>query len=364
MAGRPRTRTIVAIGVQTSEIDSAQIGRLVGMRSPGHAVVSLYMDLDPASAKLPRARHTQLESLLGEVEHRHLSGDGNGSHEQLAELHASLDRIRQFFAEGALAAHSARGIAVFCSEGAGLFEAFRLPGPVGAQVTVGDAPFVEPLLELATGGWGVLLVSRRAARVLRGSAESLAEVGSLRDDVHRRHSQGGWSQARFQRGIEKETLDHVKRACELLFQLHEREPLQHLIIGGPEEIRPVVDPHLHPYLRELLAGHIEIDVERASPEEVLDRARALMTEVEREDERELLDQLAAGLGTGSQAVAGRDEVRAALGDARVRVLLIAEGVAAEEEIELAVAQSAESRVIRHHRDELLEHGPIGALLRY
>ncbi len=226
-------------------------------------------------------------------------------------------------------------------------------------------PHVEPLLDLvAAGSWTVLLASRRATRILRGSADRLVEVGSRRDDVHRWHSQGGWSQARFQRGIEKETLDHVKRSCEALFELYERAPFEHLIVGGSDDVLPVVEDHLHPYLRDRLAGRIEADVERASPEEVLDRARGLIAETEQERERELLDRLAAGLGTGSQAVAGRDQVMAALGERRVAVLLVAEGTPAEKEIELALAQSAEARVIQRYADELRERGSIGALLRF
>jgi peptide chain release factor subunit 1 len=351
--------------LQANEIDVAQIRRLAALRFPGHPVVSLYMDLDPASAKLPSARRTQLESLLNEVEQHHLSGDGGGSHEQRATLRASLERIRRFFAEQAFASKSARAMVVFSLEGADLFEAYRLPRSVEAQVSVGERPFVEPLLDLvATGTWGLLLVSRRAARVLRGSADGLIEVESLRDDVHRWHSQGGWSQARFQRGIEKETLAHVKRACEALFRRYEREPFEHLIVGGSDDAIPVAKDHLHPYLRDLLVGQIEVDVERASPEEVLDRARELIAETERAEERELLDRLAAGLGTGSQAVAGRDQVMAALGERRVGVLLVAEGTPAEEEIELAVAQSADARVIRHFAEELREQGSVGALLRF
>jgi peptide chain release factor subunit 1 len=350
--------------LQANEIDSAEIRRLAGLSLPGHRVVSLYMDLDPTSAKLPRARRTQLESLLNEVEQRCLSDD-SGSHEQRVALRASVERIRQFFAEQAFAPGSARAVAVFSAEDAGLFQAYRLPRAVEAQVSVGDRPHVEPLLDLvAAGSWAVLLASRRAARLLRGSADRLVEVGSRRDDVHRWHSQGGWSQARFQRGIEKETLDHVKRSCEELFELYERAPFQHLIVGGSDEVLPVVEDHLHPYLRERLAGPIEVDVERASPDEVLDRARGLIAETERKRERELLDRLAAGLGTGDQAVAGRDQVMAALRERRVAVLLVAEGEPAEEEIELALAQSAEARVIQECADELREHGSIAALLRF
>ncbi len=361
-SGRQHLRSLA---VQASEIDDSQIRRLAELRSPRDDVISLYLDLDPASAKLPRARRTGLESLLSAVERRQAGNDESGSHEQRAALQATLERIRDFFAEGGLAAHSARGVAVFCSEGAGLFEAYRLPRAVKDQVRVGEAPFIEPLLALApTGRWGILLVSRRAARLFRGSSESLEEIGDVRDDVHRRHSQGGWSQARYQRGIEQETLEHVKHSCELLLHAHEREPLEHLIVGGPEEIWPVVDSHLHRNLRDLLVGHIEADVERCSAEEVLARASSLMTGVDRQQERELLDRLAAGLGTGDEAVAGLDEVRAALRDRRVAVLLLTEDHPAPEETELALGQSAGVRLVRHYPDELRERGSIAALLRY
>ena len=131
--------------MQTREIDRERIRALAEFRSPEHPVVSLYMDLDPATAQLPRARRTQLDSLLAEAERRYLGGDGE-SHEQVAALRASLERIRSFFAEGGLAAKSARGIAVFSSAGAGFFEAYRLPAAIEAQVVVADTPFVEPLL--------------------------------------------------------------------------------------------------------------------------------------------------------------------------------------------------------------------------
>jgi peptide chain release factor subunit 1 len=350
--------------LQANEIDSAEVRRLAKLHLPGRSVISLYLGLDPASAKLPRARRTQLDSLLNDVERRHLE-DGEGSHEQRAALRASLERIRRFFAEQAFAAKAARGVAVFSAEDAGLFEAYRLPRPVEAQVSVGDRPHVEPLLDLvASGSWAVLLASRRAARLLRGCGDRLVEIESMLEDVHRWHSQGGWSQARFQRGIEKETLDHIKRSCESLFELYERAPFDHLIVGGSDEVVPVIENHLHPYLRDRLVGRIEADVERASAEEVLDRASELIAETERKAERELLDRLAAGLGTGDQAVVGRDQVLAALREHRVAVLLVAEGASGEEEIELALEQSADARVIHEYADELREQGSIGALLRY
>ena len=39
---------------------------------------------------------------------------------------------------------------------------------------------------------------------------AVREVASIVDDVHRWHDQGGWSQARYQRGIDKEVADHLR----------------------------------------------------------------------------------------------------------------------------------------------------------
>lgn len=240
--------------------------------------------------------------------------------------------------------------------------------------------------------WVVALVSRDYARILRGTEASLVEVARVDDDVHRRHSQGGWSQARYQRGIEKEIDDHVKHVCELLLRLHRRRPFDLLLVGGPSEIWPVVDATLHSYLKERLRGHIVIDVRHSSPDEVLERSRELMEDEDRRREWDAIATLEAGLGTGDQSVAGLPETLAALNDRRVAMLLVAEGFSvpgavsparqlqaettpAEEQadlrpvadvVELAVkaALDESADVLIIHGDGLASHGSIGALLRY
>ena len=89
----------------------------------------------------------------------------------------------------------------------------------------------------------------------------------FRDDVHRRHEQGGWSQARYQRGIEKEVLDHLSRAAGAVYQEFEERPFDHLIVGCSDELWPETRDALHPYLRERLRGRTELDVERSTRDE-------------------------------------------------------------------------------------------------
>ena len=107
-------------------------------------------------------------------------------------------------------------------------------------------------------------------------------------------------------------------------------------------------------------------------------------------EREALDRLAQGVGTGGRGAAGIAEVLDALNQARVETLLISENFRAggrvdfqagllltrgrrrrasrstnivEPAIEKAIEQSASAMVVRHHTD-LEPLGGIGAVLRF
>jgi peptide chain release factor subunit 1 len=244
--------------------------------------------------------------------------------------------------------------------------------------------------------WCVLLLSSRASRIFSGNRERLVEVGDVHDDVHRRHSQGGWSQARFQRGIEKEIGDHIRRTCELLFARFQHEPFDHLILGGPSELSHRVERDLHPDLRQRLAGHLDIDVERASPEEVHRRALPVIETLERQHEQEVLQRFTEGTAPDGHAASGLDEVLELLSEQRVETLLLAQGFRApglvcprcgrlsatgvscpmdgaelqprenvvDEAVERALGQAIEVLVVRDQTSELERHGSIAALLRY
>jgi peptide chain release factor subunit 1 len=244
--------------------------------------------------------------------------------------------------------------------------------------------------------WCVLLTSSRASRIFRGDRERLVEVGDIHDDVHRRHHQGGWSQARFQRGVEKEIDDHIRRTCELLFTRFRHEPFDDLILGGPSELSHRVEDDLHADLRRRLAGQVDIDVERASAEEVHRRALPVIEAREHEREQAALRRLREGMAPGGHAASGLDEVLELLSEQRVETLLVVRGFAAggsscrrcgrlaasgascpmdagelqaheniiDEAIKRALSQSIEVLICRDQASELERHGSIAALLRY
>jgi peptide chain release factor subunit 1 len=368
-----------------------RLRELATLRPEGHRVLSLYLNLDPSEFPTPKARTTELESLLDIVDR--VARDDGLPHEQREELKQDVQRIRTWFSNE-FDASGTRGVAVFAASGIDLFEVHRLGRPIRSEVTIDDSPFIEPLVSMPGGdGYAALLINRQLARILAGGSDGMREVMSFVDDVHRWHDQGGWSQARFQRGIAKETHDHVKHANDELFKLFKRGAVQRLLIGCPDELRGEVEGALHSYLRERIAGWLEIDV-RATPTEVAGEAAAIIDRDEREREREWLDRLQSELGRNARGVSGLAATLEALNEQRVEALLVTEGFRAEgytspsagflsvepgqsptgeqlqkrddvieSAMERALEQSAEVVIGRHHPD-LQALGSIGAVLRY
>jgi peptide chain release factor subunit 1 len=376
--------------MQVSAPDRDQLRSLAELRLDRPVVLSLYLNLDPSEFATPPARRTSIRSLIDEAERR-LRDQNSLEHDDRKALEASLERARAFL-ENDLPTDGAHSLAVFVSESGDLFQALKLPRSVPNQVGIGRSPLVGPLARLERRErWCVALVNRRDARIFRGSPDGLREVEQIHDEVFGQHDQGGWSQARYQRGIEKEKDDHLKHTGDALMRHLQGQPFERLIVGGPREVVTDFEAKLHGYLQERLAGRIEVDVDNSNPDHVLDAARPLIEEMERQRERDCLEKL------GKRGVAGVEDVLPPLNERRVEVLILDEqfggvpgvqclecgwlGLEAdrcpadgseviqlddltEAMIELSVQQAAELLAVRHEREALEAHGGAGALLRF
>jgi peptide chain release factor subunit 1 len=375
--------------MQVSAPDRDQLRGLAELRLDRPVVLSLYLNLDPSQFATPPARKTSVRSLLDEAERR-VRERNKLPHADRMALQASLERASAFL-ENDLPSDGAHALAVFASEQIDLFEALKLPRSVPNRVAIGHSPLVGPLARLyRRERWCVALVNRRDARIFRGSPDGLREVQQIHDDVSGQHDQGGWSQARYQRGIEKEKDDHLRDTGEALMRHFKRQPFERLIVGGPREVVTDFEQKLHHYLRERLAGRVEVDL-RSNADQVLDAARPLIEELEHQQEREVLDKL------GERGVTGLEGVLPPLNERRVELLILddqfggvtgvqclecgwlgldgarcpADGAEladlddlTEAMIELSVQQSADLLAIRHERAALERHGGAAALLRF
>src|SRR5919109_171608 len=267
------------LAMQVTAPDRDRLRKLAEVRLDRPVVLSLYLDLDPTEFATPPARATAVRSLLDEAERKVKERAGLAHADRMA-LEGALERARNYL-ERELPTDGAHGVAVFASEPVDLFETVKLPRSVPSRVAIGRSPLVGPLARLERRErWCVALVSRRDARIFRGSPDGLREIGQIHDIVFGQHDQGGWSQARYQRGIEKEKADHLKRTAEVLLRHYKRRPFQRLITGGPREVVADFESKLHGYLAERLAGRIDVDVDHSTPEQVLDAVQPRFDELE------------------------------------------------------------------------------------
>jgi peptide chain release factor subunit 1 len=370
-----------------------RLRRLADVHPDHGRVLSVFMNLDPSELPTPAARSSAVTSVLTEAARRVDQEDGLEPDERRA-LRTDLDRVREVLT-GDVASNGTRAIAVFACQPADLLEVVALRHPLESRVVLDDTPYVEPLVHAgAAERWCVLLANRRVARLFVGGGDELEETDRIEDDVHRRHDQGGWSQANYQRSIDKEVEDHLAHTAEVAFELYKRRGFDRMLVGAPDELVAELEAKLHPYLRERLSGRISCDVEHSGLDAVRRCAGERIEEHARDRERVQLDRLAQGVGSGDRGAAGLAAVLAAVNEARVEVLLVARGLSAagvcdpatgllyarvedvpdgatatpvvdivEKAIEKAIEQSADVMGIRHH-DDLGPLGGIGAILRY
>jgi peptide chain release factor subunit 1 len=376
-----------------------QAARRLVAHGPGHRVISLYLDLDPERFATAPARASQIRSLIDEAA-REVDRRSDLGHEDRTALREDLDRVRDYLlsrGEGGTPFKGARGLAVFCSSRDDLFETVQLPRPVQARVVIEHSPYVEPMVAaVGQRRWSVLLVSRRDARMFSGPADGLEERRSFHDDVHGQHDQGGWSQHRYERSVEKEVDDHLRKVAELLDRSWRRQRFDRLALGGPSEIVPRLEGMLSDEVRARLArGRVEVDVATANGDQVRAALAPLAEEDDKRLESEALDRLRAGIGGSGRAAGGAADTLRTLNERRVETLLLApdfDGRALrcptcglltvedghcpadgsrledvehlrEAAVEAALAQDADVMIVRHHPD-LGPFQGIGALLRF
>jgi peptide chain release factor subunit 1 len=380
--------------MQANDLDRDTLRRLASAKSEnGGKAISFYLNLEPTEFATPPARASAIRSLLDDAEKKVKEVEGGRADRA---LRFDFERAREFFSRD-LPTDGARGLAVFCSGEGELFEVIRLPRRVQSEVVISDSPFIEPLVDLVSGSWCIVLCNRRMARILRGSSDRIEEVARVTsEDVLPQVDAGGLSQQRYERGQDEEVHRHLKRVSDLLHRRFRRARFDHLLIGCPEELTSDAERTLHPDIAQRLAGRVSVDVENTTDDEVLAAARPVMEEHERAAERAALDRLKQGVGAGGRGVAGLEDALTALNERRVETLLIeerfqmpggkcqqcgslfadhvakcpADGSAnepfddiVEEGVERALSQSADVIITRHH-DDLEQMGGIGAVLRF
>src|SRR4051794_20538683 len=241
--------------MQTNQLSPDTLRRLADLRPQEGKVVSIYLNLDPSEFAAGPARATAINSVLDEA--------SRSAREEDPAVREDVERVREVFKSFDF--QGAHGVAVFANGSEDLLEVIKLPRSVDNAVVIDDSPFIEPLAEVQSASlYGVVLVNRQVARIFRGSRDRLDEVARVDDQVHRRHDQGGWSHARYQRSVEKEAKDHLKNASEELLPRQKPRPLDARVVAAPDAVFNDFSGHRQPYLKESVVGRVEIGLEHTN----------------------------------------------------------------------------------------------------
>lgn len=286
-------------------------------------VSSLYLDVDGRRYPRKQDYERRAEELCERLSDR---AEGLGRDAKLSVC-GDVGRMKAFV--HSLTRGRTRGVAIFSSSTAGLWEEVSVPRPLRDSATVATVPHLLPLEALVETyeSFCTVLVDREKARVFLARMGRIREESDVLDEVPGQHDQGGWSQSRFQRHIEEIVVQHLKRVAEVLLRFNKRRAFDHLILAGPEELLPEFERCLHDYLRRRIVARTTLPI-TASADQVLERSLEAEEALEAERERKVVERLRAEAGAGRHGVMGLPGVLDALNDGRVDTLVVPLGVSA------------------------------------
>jgi len=296
---------------------------LASFRSSKGCAISLYLDLDPSASPTPAGAETKLRALLAQADKERQDGL---AHEQKVALEGDLARIRDWW-DGEFDRDGSRAYALFASALDGLWRTLPLSLPVTDRVSIASELCLAPLVPLVGRDDNALVafVGRERGQVFRLRGGRLVEELDESEEQPGRHDQGGWSQARYQRHIEKLVRDHIRTVGGEIDRRVRGHGGPDLVIVAPEELKPEIEGALSAETREAVVGWAHAEA-HASPADLLDAVKPHLDCAHGARQQAALERFREELGRGGRACAGWADTLAAASDGRVELLLVQERV--------------------------------------
>jgi peptide chain release factor subunit 1 len=288
--------------------------------------VSLYVDLDPSITPTAGDAQTRMNALLDEAQKAEEANRRDLTHDQREGLKADLDRIRSYFMQE-FSRDGAHGLAVFSAGLDNVWRPLPLTESVPDEVRVGRQLYLAPLVPLVGRGEGalVVVVGREQGRFYRLRAGRLEELADHFDEQPRRHDQGGWSQARYQRHIDKLAGEHLRAVADELGGLVRKLASPRVVVMCPEDTWAEFSALISPETRNAVAGWAHVEA-HAPAAEVLERAKPVLERWRADRERDVVERWREEAARRGRAASGWAETLAAASDGRVELLLFQDGV--------------------------------------
>ena len=341
--------------------------RLANWEAPqGTAITSVFLDSrSEASGERPGERTSaiRLKDRLHELE-KQLLPRGPA----LDSFRIDRELIQESFDN---ADPAAEGIAVFSCGAANLFEVVSVGTPFNNRIAYQQHAVLFPLARLIDQFEPavVALADTSTIRIFSVRLGAMEEVaGRDKDSINfRKRQTGGFSQARYQRHIQKHREDFAAEAAGMIAAVMEEDGATRLILAGDEVAIPLLRGALPRQLRDKLTGDaLRIHI-RAPRDEVAAEVAGLLEQAENEDSLAAAEVLVGEVLGDDLGVAGEAATRRALQSGSVDILVVRDNyepaATREEFTRLAIQGGARVEVVGEH--QAFDHlGGIGAILRY
>jgi peptide chain release factor subunit 1 len=295
---------------------------LANFRAEKGCAMSVYLNLDPSEVPTPSDAQTRMNALLSSAEK---TDRRDLTHEQRGALKSDFQRVARWF-DDEFERDGAQGLAIFAAGLDNFWRTLPLPEPVPDRFKVGRELFLAPLVPVVARSDGtiVAVVGREQGQLYRLQSGRLQEIGDYFDEQPGRHDQGGWSQARYQRHIEKLVQEHLKEVAEVLDRSRRRLQVPKIVLVGSEETRSEFVDALSAEARETVVGWAPAEA-HAGPAELLDAVTPVLQSAEAKQEAEMLARWREEAGRNGRAASGWAQTLEAASDGRVELLMFQEG---------------------------------------
>jgi peptide chain release factor subunit 1 len=299
-----------------------RLRELASFRAEQGCAISLFLNLDPSEVPTPGDAQTRMNSLLASAEKTDRS---ELTHDQRVGLKSDFDRIARWFDDD-FDREGSRGLALFAAGLDNFWSTLSLPAAVADRVKIGREFYLAPLVPLVARADGtiVAVIGREQGQLFRYQAGRLQAVADHFEEQPGQHDQGGWSQARYQRHIEKLVQEHLKDVAAELDRSRKRMRAPKVVLVCAEEMRGEFTEALSKEARDAIVGWAPAKA-HANPAELLEAVRPVLDQAQAKDEGETIERWREEVGRNGRATAGWAQTLEAASDGRVEVLLFQEG---------------------------------------
>ncbi len=284
------------------------IDPIAKLRSPSGALISVYVN------RRPPATRAALVDLLKPLRRN----GGKVMRADVARLIEQAARIESEFAPA---------VAMFASHRDGIFEVLPLTDRVDEVAAVGPRPYLRPLrAQPRPLRAGVLVADTVRAQTYIAAGGGFHEVGEeLTADPGKDNygGFGGYEEHRMRARAEEVSARLWKQGGRRLFEAHQDQPLDLIVLGGHEEALDAIAEQLHSYLLALPQGRVVVDTRTLTRPELTEVVSAQIERARVENTHKQLDQLVAEIDRAGMAVSGLGPVLEACNARAVEHLIVA-----------------------------------------